>query len=317
MPTQNYMHRLRLDDAELKSRRAFFEIADSDLARLASLRPFAEAHTNDVIEDLYVLILGHPESRKAFRDEKVVAHVKMQQKQYFLGLFSGRCDLAYVEDRLRIGLAHERVGIPPKWYIGAYSRYRRLIFDRLAAEQRDPVKLHEAYSSIEKLTAFDMALAMDTYITAHVDAIARHQAAIRELSTPVIRIHRGVLLMPLIGTVDTQRAEQIMETVLQRVVEEQASVMILDIAGIPVVDTQVAEHLLKTTAAVRLLGAETILTGISPILAKTIVRLGIDVSSMHTRSRLDDGVTLALDFVGKEIRAHEETGSGRKGGERG
>src|SRR5690606_42002664 len=91
------------------------------------------------------------------------------------------------------------------------------------------------------------------------------QAAIRELSTPVIRLYPRVLLLPLIGTIDTHRADQLMETVLIKIVEEQAYVIIIDIAGVPVVDTSVADHLLKTTEAVRLLGAQTILSGISPI----------------------------------------------------
>ena len=128
-----------------------------------------------------------------------------------------------------------------------------------------------------------MALAMDTYIAANLDTVARHQAAIRELSTPVIRVHDRVLLLPLVGTVDSHRAQQIMETLLLRVVEEQAKAVIVDIAGVPVVDTKVADHLLKTTAAVRLLGAETILTGISAMVARTIVQLGVDLSGMHTR----------------------------------
>ena len=99
----------------------------------------------------------------------------------------------------------------------------------------------------------DMALAIDTYIAAYLETMTRHQAAIRELSTPVIKVHDRILLLPIVGTVDTQRAHQIMETVLLQVVEQQAKVMILDIAGVPVVDTKVADHILKTTAAVQLL----------------------------------------------------------------
>jgi rsbT co-antagonist protein RsbR len=109
------------------------------------------------------------------------------------------------------------------------------------------------------------------------------------------------LLLPLVGTVDSHRAHQIMETLLTRVVDEQARVVIVDIAGVPVVDTRVADHLLKTTEAVRLVGAETIVTGISAQVARTIVQLGVDISSMHTRSRLGDGIEVALAMVGKVI----------------
>ncbi len=301
MPLQYYMEKLNLDEAELQSRRDFFEITTDDLERLASLRGFAEKHTDDIVEDLYRLILGHSEAKMQFTEHATLVRVKRAQREYFLGLFSGRCDLDYTASRLSIGVAHERVGVPPKWYLGAYARYLRSIFDRLATELSDPAETRAAYQSVGKLVAFDMALAMDTYIAAQLEALARHQAAIRELSTPVIRLYHRVLLLPLVGTIDTHRADQLMEAVLMKVVDEQAHVIIIDIAGVPVVDTKVADHLLKTTEAVRLLGAQTILSGISPIIAKTIVNLGMNISAMHTKSRLADALELAFEIVGKRV----------------
>lgn len=298
------MARLKLDAREIESRRAFFEVTDDDLARLASLRPFAESHSAAVVEALYQLILGHPESRAFFTDESMVTHVKKMQREYFIGLFAGRCDQPYVEDRLRVGAAHERIGLAPKWYIGAYSRYLRIVLDQMMVELA-PAEAQAAMQSITKLVAFDMAIAIDTYNAAYLETLARQQAAIRELSTPVIRVYERVLLLPVVGTVDSHRAEQIMEQVLLRVVEEQARVIIVDIAGVPVVDTRVADHLIKTTAAVRLLGAETVLTGISAHVARTIVQLGVDITNMHTLTRLADGIELALGIVGREIRAKE------------
>jgi rsbT co-antagonist protein RsbR len=296
----DYMSKLKLDERELASRRSFFEIGDDDLDRLAKLRPLAERHSLPFVEKLYELILGHPESRSFFPDEATIAHVKKMQRQYFLGLFDGRCDLAYVEDRLRVGAAHERVGLAPKWYIGAYNRYLRLLFDQMFHELPSG-EAQAAFRSVGKMVMFDMSLAIDTYIFANLETVARHQAAIRELSTPVIRVYSRVLLLPLVGTVDSHRAHQVMETLLTRVVEEQARVVIIDIAGVAVVDTKVADHLLKTTEAVRLVGAETIVTGISAQVARTIVQLGVDISSMRTRARLGDGIEMALAMVGKTI----------------
>jgi rsbT co-antagonist protein RsbR len=97
-----------------------------------------------------------------------------------------------------------------------------------------------------------------------------------------------------------------MEAVLTRVSTEQARVLILDIAGVAVVDTEVADHLLKTTAAAKLLGADVVLTGITPEVARTVVQLGVDISSMHTKSRLADGIQLALAMLGKAI--HQKDG---------
>jgi rsbT co-antagonist protein RsbR len=116
-------------------------------------------------------------------------------------------------------------------------------------------------------------------------------------------VYDRVLLLPLVGAVDSHRAQQIMESVLVHVVDAQARCIIIDIAGVPVVDTRVADNLLKTAAAVRLLGAEVVLTGITAQVARTMVQLGLDVSSMHTVSRLSDGIELALGMVGKSITA--------------
>lgn len=298
------MAKLKLDDAELHSRRAFFELTDEDLRRLQSLRPFAERHMDSIIEGLYRLLLGHGPSRKVFVDDAAIHRAQRAQRQYFLGLFAGKCDLAYVEDRLRIGITHERVGVDPKWYIGAYAFYQRLIAEKLAGEITDRGELQATLHSIAKIIGFDTALAIDAYIGAQMETIARHQAAIRELSTPIIRIRPGILLLPLVGTVDTLRAEQVMETALLKVTEEQAQVLIIDIAGVPLVDSKVADHLIKTTEAVQLLGAKTILTGISPTVAKTVVRLGLDISAMHTQSRLADGLQLASRLL-EEASPHQ------------
>ena len=309
---------LKLDEAEIASRRRFFQLTDDDLVRLASLRAFAEAVTDGIVEDFYALLLSHPETLSFFGDEATIRRVKRTQREYFLGLFAGRCDMAYVEDRLRVGAAHERIGLSPKWYLGAYRRYLQLILDQLFVHVVDPEARRLAFQSIEKIVFFDVALAIDTYIAANLEALGRQQAAIRELSTPVIRVYDRVLLLPLVGAIDSHRAHQVMESVLLHIVEAQAKCIIIDIAGVPVVDTRVADHLLKTTAAVRLLGAQTILTGITAQVARTMVQLGVDVSSMHTVSRLSDGIELALGLVGKTIadRAPAPRRPGGNDGER-
>lgn len=298
---RKYMAILKLDEAEVASRRQFFRLTDEDLRRLTGLRPFAEKVTDAIVEDFYALLLSHPDTLSFFGDEATIRRVKRTQREYFMGLFAGRCDIAYVEDRLRVGAAHERIGLAPKWYLGAYRQYLDLIHQKLVDEGLAPEQLHQAFASIQRIVFFDVALAIDTYIAASLDALGRHQAAIRELSTPVIRVYERVLLLPLVGAIDSHRAHQVMESVLLHIVEAQAKCIIIDIAGVPVVDTRVADHLLKTTAAVRLLGAQTILTGITAQVARTIVQLGVDVSSMHTVSRLSDGIELALGMVGKAI----------------
>jgi rsbT co-antagonist protein RsbR len=305
MDDRGSMARLGFDERELQSRRAIFELTDEDLKTLASLRPLAERHMVDVVDGFYELLLSHPGTRRFLTDDPLIKRLKHTQSAYFLQLFDGRCDMAYVENRIRVGVVHERIGLAPKWYIAAYRRYLALLLDRVVADIPDAKEAIRAYQSVKKIVSFDMSIAIDTYIAANLETLGRHQAAIRELSTPVIKVHDRLLLLPLVGAIDSQRAQQVMEMVLVRVIDEKARAIIIDIAGVPVVDTKVADHLLKTTAAVKLVGAQTILTGISAQVARTIVQLGVDISAMHTLARLADGIELGLEMVGKRVASLE------------
>lgn len=124
---------------------------------------------------------------------------------------------------------------------------------------------------------------------------------VRELSTPAIPIYDGILALPLVGNIDTGRAGQIMETVLTSIAREHASVVILDVTGVPVIDTGVANHLVQVTQAAQLLGARALLVGIKPEVAQTLVQLGVDLSSIITRSNLQAGVAFALSQRGLQI----------------
>lgn len=126
------------------------------------------------------------------------------------------------------------------------------------------------------------------------EVLEAQRSALRELSTPLIPISDSAVVMPLIGTIDSQRAQQIMETLLEGVAQHQAALVILDITGVAVVDTQVAQGLVQATQAVKLLGAQVILTGIQPQIAQTLVHLGVDLQGIQTRSSLQSGIAAAL-----------------------
>lgn len=124
---------------------------------------------------------------------------------------------------------------------------------------------------------------------------------ILELATPVIKIWDGVLLLPLVGIIDTSRAQQIIENLLNSIVENEAELAILDLTGVPVVDTAVARHIIKTVNAAKMLGAKTILTGFSPEVSQTLVTLGIDLSNITTCGSLKTGISKAFSLIGKKV----------------
>jgi rsbT co-antagonist protein RsbR len=133
--------------------------------------------------------------------------------------------------------------------------------------------------------------------------IARQQEEMLELSTPVVKLWDGILALPMIGTLDSNRTQVVMETLLQKIVETGSSIAIIDITGVPTVDTLVAQHLLKTVAAARLMGAECIISGIRPAIAQTIVHLAIDLGDVITKATLADAFKTALAKFGLTVSA--------------
>lgn len=129
------------------------------------------------------------------------------------------------------------------------------------------------------------------------ERIRQQSREIMELSTPVMQVWQGVVAVPLIGTLDSQRTQQFMERLLERIVETNSPVALVDIMGVPTIDTQTAQHLIETITAVRLLGAQVVLTGVRPAIAQTLVHLGVDLSGIITRSSLAAGLVVALDML--------------------
>jgi rsbT co-antagonist protein RsbR len=141
----------------------------------------------------------------------------------------------------------------------------------------------------------------EIYQQARESVISRQQEELIELSTPVVELWPGILALPLIGTLDSERTQVVMETLLQRLVATGSSIAVIDITGVPTVDTLVAQHLLKTVAAAQLMGANCIISGIRPQIAQTIVHLGIDLSAVATKASLSDAFALALKRRGLSV----------------
>ncbi|MGE5411833.1 MAG: STAS domain-containing protein [Clostridiales bacterium] len=141
----------------------------------------------------------------------------------------------------------------------------------------------------------------EVFLKSKEEIIVRQQREMIELSTPVVQLWNGVLALPLIGTLDSARTQVVMESLLSRIVETGSNIAIIDITGVPTVDTLVAQHLLKTVAAARLMGADCIISGIRPQIAQTIVHLGVDLSEVTTKATMADAFRHALNFTGSKV----------------
>jgi rsbT co-antagonist protein RsbR len=166
----------------------------------------------------------------------------------------------------------------------------------------DPAQLYEEAAKINKLIDNFGIATFETFIKGREEVILRQTDEITEISTPVIRVWDGILAMPIIGTLDSSRTQVVMENLLQQIVETSSTIAILDISGVPAVDSLVAQHLIKTVSATRLMGAECIISGIRPEIAQTVVHLGIDLSGIITKSSLASALKHAYGLLKLEVK---------------
>jgi rsbT co-antagonist protein RsbR len=176
------------------------------------------------------------------------------------------------------------------------------VFTRVSAElAKVPDALAETLWSATMLLDKLGLFTMESYQKTRESVIQRQQRELLELSTPVVELWDNVLALPLIGTLDSGRTQVVMQNLLEKIVSSGASIAIIDITGVPTVDTLVAQHLMKTVAAARLMGADCIISGIRPQIAQTIVHLGVDLQGVITKATLADAFAVALKMTGATV----------------
>lgn len=217
-----------------------------------------------------------------------------------------------------IGVAREKlIGLPFKQYFTEQDRAHQAAMSVFEQERVMDIELElinhkgrlipialnaSVYHDAAGKVAGVFAIVRDISIRKMIaEENRRQQEAILELSTPALRVWEGIVLMPIIGTIDTRRAQQVMENLLQKIVRTESQVAILDIAGVPVMDTSVAQHLLTTVQAAAMLGAETIITGVSPATAQTMTKLGLNFSHLTCKGSLSGGLKEALNILGLKV----------------
>ena len=192
---------------------------------------------------------------------------------------------------------------------------KETLFEQLNSELKDPKALAAAIIDTNQLLDKLGLYTTEVYQTGREKVIVRQQQELMELSTPVVTLWDGVLALPVIGTLDSSRTQVVMESLLQRIVETGALIAIIDITGVSTVDTLTAQHLLKTVAAARLMGADCIISGIRPQIAQTIVHLGVELGTVVATATLADALATALRRLGLTVVKAATTGKRRPDGE--
>jgi rsbT co-antagonist protein RsbR len=198
--------------------------------------------------------------------------------------------------------ARARAGFSPSETAMFVFSLKQPLFDLVRAELRnDGGAIADELWAVSVLVDGLGLFTTEFYQKSREEVIARQQQEMLELSTPVVTLWENVLALPLIGTLDSARTQVVMESLLQKIVDTGAAIAIIDITGVPTVDTLVAQHLLKTVAAARLMGADCIISGIRPQIAQTIVHLGVELTDVTTKATLADAFLVALARTGNSL----------------
>ena len=277
---------------------AQYRLNDGDFERVRTHGKSVVPRMDAFITKFYEWMQRLPEFNQFFGSAHKLASVQHLQREYWVQFFGGRVDDAYVGHRKEVGEAHARIGLPLPAYFAAMDVSLHLWVHEIA----DVAPSAETYDAIVKLTHLDTAIVVETF-SQRTSAIIRDQhETMLEMSTPVTEVWEDVLMLPIVGMIDSRRAQDIMTAVLTKIGETHARSLILDISGVAVMDTAVANHLIKISKASRLMGSTCIISGVSPAIAQTIVELGIQVGDVRTTATLRDALTVALRDAGVEIR---------------
>ncbi|MER0469020.1 RsbT co-antagonist protein RsbRA [Bacillus cabrialesii subsp. cabrialesii] len=216
-------------------------------------------------------------------------------------LLSVKDDTAAEDQISELALKAVQIGLSLKFLATALAEFWKRLYTKMNGKRLPDQESTELIWQIDRFFSPINTEIFNQYSISWEKTVSLQKIALQELSAPLIPVFENITVMPLVGTIDTERAKRIMENLLNGVVKHRSQVVLIDITGVPVVDTMVAHHIIQASEAVRLVGAKCLLAGIRPEIAQTIVNLGIDLSQVITKNTLQKGIQTALEMTDRKI----------------
>jgi rsbT co-antagonist protein RsbR len=264
-----------------------------------------EGHYDEITKGTMDALADDPELGPMMRSmpaEQTAENNRRSREMMRNAIISGNWD-AYTADLRAQGTTYARAGLRFAAWVTAVGAFREQVRPFLfSAYTRTPERLHAALDAMNKLVDDAIGIIGEEYLAAKEHIILQQQEALRELSTPVLQVRDRLLLLPIIGLIDSFRARQLTEQLLRAIRTNRAKVIVIDITGVPAVDSKVANHLVQTVDAARLMGATAIVTGLSADVAQSLVTLGVDLRMLHTVGDLQGGLEEAELVLGYQVR---------------
>ena len=302
MAAEALMTELDITDEQIQRRLRSVGFGRPDIERVRALHDVVVQHADECTASFFDYLKSLDEARALVNDRATMQAARRLKTEHLKAMAKGDYGRGYVEDRLKLGMLYARAELDPHVFLGAYQHLMRTIGLRVMEESRGhPGEAFENFMSLEKVACFDLSLIVDVLILERERVIRQQQEAIRELSTPVMQVRDGLLILPIIGALDTRRARQLALDLLDTIRARRAKVVVMDITGVPMVDAAAANHLVQTVEGARLIGATTVITGLSTQVAAALVALGVDVGALNTAGDLQGGLEAAERMLGYSV----------------
>jgi rsbT co-antagonist protein RsbR len=296
------LERLQLSPHDVERRKAFVGLQPEDVERIRSIQDIFLPNADRYIAAFFDHLAGIEEATRLSGNYHTLEEAKRLEHEHLIAMMQGDYGRDYMEQRVRLGMLYSRAGLDVRILLGAFH----VLLRSLGAEvmkhfAKDPTNGFNAFISVKKIGFLDIGLTVDVLIAERERVISLQQDAIRELSTPVLQVRDRLLILPIIGVIDSLRAKQLTDDLLHSIRANRARIVVMDITGVAAVDSKVANHFIQTVAAARLMGANVIVTGLSAEVAQALVGLGVDLSSIRTMNDLQGGLEEAERQLGYKI----------------
>lgn len=285
--------------ADLERRLRFGGVGADDYAQIESIRDAVIDNLDDHVSAFFGHLAHFDEAHGLLRRPDLLDEARRLERDHLIAMVSGAYSHDYIEQRVRLGQVYNRAQLDIALFLGAFHAQMASIGRRIMGRYpKSPVEGFSRFTAFKKVAFFDLGILVDAMMADRELTIRSQQEAIRELSTPALQVRDRLLILPIIGLLDSHRAKQLTDNLLQAIRSHRAKVVVMDLTGVATVDSKVANHLIQTVAAARMMGAQVIVTGLSAEVAQSLVTLGVDLSRLNTIGDLQGGLEEAERILG-------------------
>ncbi len=296
------MRDMGISEEDIERRKRFVGLLPRDVQCIRALKDIVLRNSDQHASRFFEFLSSIEEARSLFVDRELADRARRLKAEHLVAMVEGDYGMRYVEQRIELAIIYSKVALEARVFLGAFHHVLRAIGEAVMREFHDaPAEGFESFMALMKVAFFDIGTIVDVLVFERERIIGRQQEAIRELSTPVLQLRDRLLILPIIGVIDTHRARLLTDNLLRAIRANRAKVVVVDITGVAAVDSKVANHLLQAVTASRLMGATVIVTGLSSEVAQTLVTLGVDLGRLNTIGDLQGGIEEAERLLGYTV----------------